>query len=228
MISKWNYTIMAYRDEYILVNMNELIVFVTFFVMRRFHSCHFSMWKVPEGEISVVGCCSPLFSWISHCLLFLFFQLKKYGSNVVFSQSWIQFLYNSIVTYFSGCAKHPLHQTIWQCHSRLKKPKKKSTVAPAIPRVPQHTIAPGANVLPWRAARWMSYWMVEIPKKMLTWGWCILGFTTLYYMYIYICIYILHGLFKFMMIGFTVLCIYIYNYPQMVYVNGVSNPCWGR
>ena len=21
---------------------------------------------------------------------------------------------------------------------------------------------------------------------------------------------------------------YIYNYPQMVYVNGVSNPCWGR
>ena len=155
-MSKWNYTIMAYRDEYILVNMNELIVFITFFVMRRFHSCHFSMWKVPAGEISVVGCCSPLFSWISHCLLFLFFQLKKYGSNVVFSQSWIQFLYNSIVTYFSGCAKHPLHQTIWQCHSRLKKRPKKSTVAPITPWVPQHTIAPGANVLPWRAARWTS------------------------------------------------------------------------
>jgi hypothetical protein len=29
-----------------------------------------------------------------------------------------------------------------------KNTKKKSTVAPAIPRIPQHTIAPGANVLP--------------------------------------------------------------------------------
>ena len=50
------------------------------------------------------------------------------------------------------------------------------------------------------------------------------GFTTLYCVYIYI----LHGLFKFMIIGFTVLCIYIY--PQMVYFNGVSNPsiCAGQ
>jgi hypothetical protein len=164
-------------------------------------------------------------------LLFLFFQLKKYGSNVVFSQSWIQFLYNSIVTYFSGCAKHPLHQTIWQCHSRLKKHKKKKHSSSGNP---SDTTAYHRT---WRQCAAMKGRQMDVlldgrnpPKNadlgmVYSWVYHIILYV---YIYMYIYIYIAWFIQIYDDWVYRIMHIYIYNYPQMVYVNGVSNPCWGR